>query len=73
MVLVEDSRFLTLVRRTNSQYDEVPQQHQIKSDDCSRGLIIFVWHMNPYKLSWYPIRRRWKDGNPSMVLPDNTG
>ena len=73
MLFVGDGYFPNSSNITNSQWNEVLQQHQRIVYDCSVGVRVSVGHLNVYKGYWYHIKLVWTDGNPRMLLYDNAG
>ena len=73
MMFVYDMNFMTLGKRTDSQWGDLPQQHQITVDEQSGGLVLYGENMNPGKVSWYTIGWVWIYGRPIMLKYENQG
>ena len=70
-MFVDNDNFLTLGNRTDSQWYEVLQQHQITVDGGSEFLGVSVDNFNLDKVSWYNIWWGWTNGRPILLKYDN--
>ena len=73
MMFVDSGYFTTLLKRTDSQLEEVLQQYKRTVDNWMVGLRVFGVHINPEKLFWYPIQWVCIYGRPNMLTYENTG